>query len=148
MASIRLKWMVPMRGAIQWVNVSTTQIRKPVTCARNIKSTRVRRVFVAVIPAATVSTDPHVWYGSWKGRRRQRKIGFLAVFISQDLKIHVKFCIKHDARCEKILDAGPRMPDLRGILFWFIQNLTFSPRRRLYDKMRKMVSFEGEPQLC
>jgi hypothetical protein len=65
------------RGEIQWENVSTIQIEKPVTCARNIKSTNAKRVFVAVIPAGTVNTDPHVLYGSWRKRRRQRKIGYL-----------------------------------------------------------------------
>jgi hypothetical protein len=65
------------RGEIQWENVSTIQIEKPVTCARNIKSTNVKRVFVAVIPAGTVNTDPHVLYGSWRKRGRQRKIGYL-----------------------------------------------------------------------
>jgi len=68
---------VPLSGEIQWVNVSTIQIEKPVICARNIRSTNVRRVFAAVIPAGTVNTDPHVLYGSWRKRRRQRKIGFL-----------------------------------------------------------------------
>ena len=48
------------RGEIQWVNVSTILIEKPVICARNIKSTNVSRVFVAVIPAGTVNTDHHV----------------------------------------------------------------------------------------
>lgn len=73
------------RGEIQWDNVSTIQIEKPVTCARNIKSTNVKRVFVAVIPAGTVNTDPHVLYGSWRKRRRQRSIGFLCVYEFQDL---------------------------------------------------------------
>ncbi len=88
MASIRLKWRVPLRGEIQWANVSTTLTKKPFTCARSIKSTSVSCISVVVTLVGTVNTDPHVWYGSWKGRRRLTKV--LGVFISQDLKICLK----------------------------------------------------------
>ncbi len=47
-------------GEIQWANVSTTLTKKPVTCARNTKSTSVSPVSVAVIQVGTASTGPRV----------------------------------------------------------------------------------------
>ncbi len=57
--SLQLMRRVPLPGEIQWANVSTTQIKKPGTCARNTKCISVRGVSFAVILAVTVKTDPH-----------------------------------------------------------------------------------------